>query len=191
MKKKEWGLLLNGNVFSQSSPNQHFIRIFDLIDAQIYVNANYFISNTTIEINILIGSIFTKRVLKINPLIMSQLDKIKNMIITWSSSSLYVYVSCQLAGQIGFSDAGQIGVLSMPYFKKNAAFLGTGHAVFFDTVRETFLKSACVGPDFVFPNVHQRGPLLRPMITTSANTIIPPNYRKSFTTPTQSMLNSG
>lgn len=125
------------------------LRLFDLADDRVYASANYFPANQTLEVSMLVdSSLFTRRVLKINSTLV--LADINTILVAWRTPMLYVFVNCELVGEIGFTDVGQQAVMSMPYFKSNALLGSTSSGKFFDTIQDLFLNSGgCVQPEFL------------------------------------------
>lgn len=124
------------------------LRLFDLADDRVYASANYFPTNQTLEVNMLVdSSLFTRRILKINSTL--ALADINTILVVWLTPTLYVFVNCELVGEFGFTDVGQQAIMSIPYFKSNVLF-GTNSGKFFDSIQDLFLNSGrCVQPEFL------------------------------------------
>lgn len=124
------------------------MRLFELNDVSssnnvVYVNSNYFPANLSIDVNLLVGSTFTRRVVSIDP----SLATITSMVITWTSPNFIVFINCKLAARIGFADSTNlVYTMSLPYFKGNVVLTSMG-GVLYTIVRQALMRSGCVGPD--------------------------------------------
>lgn len=131
------------------SGNSTYIRVFDLIDGQIYINSNYFKANNTIEFNLQIGQFYSKKFLVIDQ---TNLTTINSMIVAWKKPYIFVMINCNLIGKIMFTNPDEINSLMIPTYRKNAILTGS-NGLFYDSIKSSFFFAGCASYDLMFPSL--------------------------------------
>lgn len=159
------------------------VRLFDLNNNNNYASANYLGSSGTIDVNLLLENVFSKRTLKLDPSFLP----ITNMVISWKDTSLIIYVNCKYAGQIILTSNAEIQLMAMPSLMPNV-ILGGGNGIFYNSIQTAFIQSKCTGLDFLFPSksssVISTVSTTEPTTTTSTTTTSTTTTSTTTTTPT-------
>lgn len=110
--KAQWSIFFPRSVFTGAT--FQLIRLFEIISkttSNIYSNADYFQSQSKLEISTLVDSIYNKKTIYFNTSLTSFL------IIAWSKPSLILYTNCQIIAKIDFIQSTDLTVLSLPYYQ--------------------------------------------------------------------------
>jgi hypothetical protein len=143
---------VNASIWSLYYPSSAFaktfqlIRLFEIVDTNIYSNADYFQTENKIEISTLVNNEFNKRTL--NLMDASSASPIDSLIVTWNYPNLIVTINCVFTRRQEFTTLNELTVLSLPFYKAST-IKTVGSSV--QDPQASFVQAGCVNSDFFFP----------------------------------------
>lgn len=131
----EWNLVLDSKLFD---PSQDSLKLFEIIGQNLYIIANYTLSSTKIDVRMLLNNTFYRNELQLN---LTENLTYNNMLISWKSPNLFVYINCQLMGNMMLTSLEQLNVLGMLY-ETGTRMLTLGNML--PSISDALMRTNCI-----------------------------------------------